>query len=164
MQNGYAYPIIGTESFSRRYDRYLTVAGQKNYTPRTVSCAKPDDAGASSIDSILEQDSLALMDKVVNTAFSIVYRLRIYNDINKSLEYNWLKTKSQISQLYEWIPGTNMNVERRKSMLQKELHALDKQRLEEKINCWKDMSQPVNYFVEFFHQSQELKQDRKLLE
>ena len=70
---------------------------------------------------------------------------------------------SQFSQLYEFMPG-NMNIERRKSMLIKEMHQLDRQKLEEKVNCWKDLSEPVNGLVTSFHQNKELKQDRKFLE
>ena len=161
MQNGYAYPIISPEYFSKSHDRYLTITSQK-YTPPPSSPAAP--SSSSGIEDILEQDSQALLDQVVTTAFSIVYRLKIYNDINTKLEYSWAKTKSQLFQLYDWIPGTNMNVERRRSMLQKELNGIDKQKLEEKINCWKDLTQPTNYFVNLFHKHKELKQDRKLLQ
>lgn len=116
MQNGYAYPIISPESFSKSHDRYLTITSQKYAPPQSIPAAPSSSSG---IEDILEQDSQALLDQVVTTAFSIVYRLRIYNDINTKLEYNWAKTKSQLLQLYDWIPGTNMNVERRRSMLQK---------------------------------------------
>ena len=160
--NGYAYPIINTETFSKSHDRYLTITSQK-YAPPPPPI--PAASGSSSgIEDILEQDSQALLDQVVTTAFSIVYRLKIYNDINTKLDYSWAKTKSQLFQLYDWIPGTNMNVERRRSMLQKELNGIDRQILEEKINCWKDLTQPTNYFVSLFHKHKELKQDRKLLQ
>ena len=158
----YAYPIIEPKQTITQQDRYTYITGQKKYAI-TAPTTKEPVSSTSSIEDLLDQDSHALLDKVVNTAFSIVYRIRIYNDINKNLDNNWLKTKNALSQLYEWKPGTNMNIERRKSMLIKELHGIDKQKLEEKIACWKDMSQPVNYLVQFFHQNKELQQDKKLL-
>lgn len=163
MDKGYAYSKTEKEDFGRDYNRYLIVTGQKNYAPQPETRV-PSETGSSSIENILEQDTHALLDKVVTTAFSIVYRLKIYKDITSELTYNWLKTKNELLELQStFYPGVNMNIERRKSMLNKELNAIDKQRLEQKVECWKDLSQPVNYFVDFFHQTQELKQDRKLL-
>jgi len=162
--DAYAYPIIGEYDFNKQRDRYLIVTGQKKYSPTPLQYTPPQEDKSASIETILEQDSRALLDKVVTTAFSIVYRIQIYNDIQKKLDYNRLKTSSNLTQLYDWIPGTNMNVERRKSMLIKELHNFDRQKLEEKAACWKDLSQPINDFVQLFHKNEELKQDRKLLQ
>lgn len=159
--DGYLHPVK-PEHIIIQQDRYRYITGQKDYTPLKPEPRAEDKT--SSIDSILELDSKALLDKVVNTSFSIVYRLKLYNDITKTIDYNRLKTGSSITQLYDWIPGTNMNIERRKSMLIKELHGLDRQKLEEKLNCWKDLSEPVNYLVGLFHKNQELKQDKKLLD
>lgn len=162
MYDAYEYPIIEAENFNQAQDRYKVLTGQKLYTPQ--SSVQPEyDSKVGSIESILEQDAHALLDKVVTTAFSIVYRIQIYNDVNRTIDYNKLKTGSQLRRLYDWIPGGNMNISRQQSMLVKELHSLDKQKLEEKVSAWKDMSQPINYFVELFHQSKELKQDKKLL-
>jgi len=162
MYESYAYPIIEKENFGQSQDRYLTLTGQKQYSP-SLGGQPVNDSKAGSIEAILEQDAHALLDRVVTTAFSIVYRIQIYNDIQKTIDYNRLKSSSQFSQLYELMPG-NANIERRKSMLIKEMHQLDRQRLEEKVNCWKDLTEPVNGLVGFFHQSKELKQDRKFLE
>jgi len=164
MYDSYAYPIIEKESFSQGQDRYLTLTGQKQYAPPpTYSSGHESDSKAGSIEAILEQDAHALLDKVVTTAFSIVYRIQIYNDVQKTIEYNRLKSSSQFRQLYEFMPG-NINIERRKSMLIKEMHQLDRQKLEEKLNCWKDLSEPINGLVGLFHQNKEIKQDRKFLE
>ncbi|MCK4792644.1 MAG: hypothetical protein KAV87_53435 [Desulfobacteraceae bacterium] len=159
--DGYLYPIKPEEAIAQQ-DRYKYFTGQKDYACRSPEPQAEDKA--SSIDSILELDSRALLDKVVNTSFNIVYRIKLYNDITKTIEYNRLKTSSSITQLYDWLPGTNMNVERRKSMLIKELHSLDRQKLEEKLTCWKDLTEPTSYLVSLFHKNQELKQDKKLLE
>lgn len=164
MYESYAYPIIEKESFSQGQDRYMTVTGQKQYAPPGTCSPRPEaDSKAGSIEAILEQDAHALLDKVVTTAFSIVYRIQIYNDIQKTFDYNKLKMSSQFSQLYDLMPGST-NTERRKSMLMKEMNQLDRQKLEEKVNCWSDLTEPINGLVGFFHQSKELKQDRKFLE
>ena len=159
--NGYLYPIKPEEVIAQQ-DRYRYLTGQKDYICRSPEPQAEDKA--SSIDSILELDSRALLDRVVNTSFNIVYRIKLYDDITKTIDYNRLKTSSGIAQLYEWLPGTNMNIERRKSMLIKELHSLDKQKLEEKIACWKDLTEPTQYLVGLFHKNQALKQDKKLLD
>lgn len=159
--DGYLYPIKNEEIIPQQ-DRYRYVTGQKDYARRSPEPQAEDKA--SSLDSILELDSRALLDKVVNTSFNIVYRIKLYNDITKTIDYNRLKTSSSITQLYDWLPGTNANVERRKSMLIKELHNFDRQKLEEKLNCWKDLTEPTSYLVNLFHKNQELKQDKKLLE
>lgn len=164
MHESYTYPIIEKESFSQGQNRYLTLTDQKQYmSPVTYNSGAVPDSKAGSIEAILEQDAHALLDKVVTTAFSIVYRIQIYNDAQKTIDYNRLKSSSQFSQLYDLMPGST-NTERRKSMLIKEMHQLDRQKLEEKVNCWKDLSEPVNGLVGFFHQNKELKQDRQFLE
>jgi len=145
-------------AFSAIHDKYLYRTGQKDYIPIQSQPTSP------SIDSLLDQDSHTLLDKVVNTACSIVYRLRIYRDVNAELDYSWLRTKNELLELQSsFYRGANMNVERRKSMLTKELLQLDKQKLEQKVECWKDLNEPVSYLVNSFHQNQELKQDRKML-
>ncbi len=165
IYEGYGSPITNNETFNQHQDRYLYLSGQKKYTPKDrTEPAIQYSPKTSSIENILEQDSQSIQDKLIHTAFSIVYRIRIYNDITGQLDYNWLKTKSGLTQLDDWLPGLNQNVERRKSMLTKELHALDKQRLEEKVNCWKDLSEPSGYFLDLMHQHKELKQDKAILE
>ena len=56
-----------------------------------------------------------------------------------------------------------MNIERRKSMLEKERNGLEMQMLENKHETWKDMNEPISYFIEQWHKRQELKQDKKIL-
>jgi len=163
MYDGYTYPMVEKKDFGRDYNRYLILTGQKHYAlPKNEH---PQYAATEpSIEAILEQDAHALLDKVVTTAFSIVYRIQIYNDVKSTWEYNWLKTRNELLELESsFYRGSNMNIERKKSSLDKELMNIDRLRLEEKVNCWKDLSEPVNSFVSLFHQTKELKQDKSFL-
>ena len=161
MYDGYLHPKTRQEAFSRKYDEYATVTGKKQYSVMPVADSVP--AEGFSIESIIEQDSKALLDKVVSTACSIVYRLRISSEINNSLDYSRVNLRNQLHELYGWHTGMNANVDRRRSMLIKEIQSIDRFKLEEKVNCWKDLSKPVGYFVDFFHQAHEVANDKKLL-
>jgi hypothetical protein len=163
MNNAYAYPLVKEKDFGRDYNRYLILTGQKSYViPQDV---RPQYAAKEpSIEAILEQDAHALLDKVVTAAFSIVYRIQIYNDIKRTWDYNWLRTRNELLDLESsFYRGRNMNIERKKSMLAKELMNIERLRLEERVNVWKDLAEPVNNFVNFFHQGRELKQERSFL-
>jgi len=140
---------------SKMYEGYLN---QKPFP----SVADPEK-GSFSLDNILNQDSLALADKAVNTAFSIAYRVQIYRDTRFSLESKWNELSSQIGELSSFYLGGNMNIERRKSMLEKERNGIEHLFLDNKLQTWKDLNEPTSYFLSLWHKNQALKQDRKLL-
>lgn len=145
-------------------DKYLYFTGQKDYEPAGTPERIPKNPNTSSIDVLIDSDAHTLLDKVVNTAFSIVYRLKIYNDISTQLVYTWLKTKNELLDLESsFYRGANMNIERKKSMLTKELNQLTKQKLEQKVETWKDINEPIGYLVKVFHDNRELLQDQKML-
>jgi len=116
-----------------------------------------------SLDSILNQESYALLDKAVNTALSISYRLKLYDHALISLESRWNDLSSKIGELYSFGLGNNMNIERRKSMLEKERSAIEFSLMDHRLQTWKDLNEPTNYFVGLWHKGKELKQDRNLL-
>lgn len=157
----YAKTMYADKYLGQIKDKYLYLTGQKNYSPTTIE-PKPTDT--SSIDSLIDLDSKALLDRVINTACSIVYRLKIYKDITSQLDYSSLKAKNELLDLESsFYRGRNMNIERRKSMIFKELMQLNKQRSDQKVETWKDLSQPVSYFVNLFHENKEIQQDQKML-
>lgn len=126
---------------------------------------KPERSPASgfSIEEILEQDSGKLLDKVVNTALSVAYRLKLYRASSYALESKWNELSGQIGELSGFRTGYNMNIERRKSMLEKEKNSLEMRMLENRHETWKDLNEPITYFINEWHKRQELKQDRKIL-
>ncbi len=142
------------------FDKYLyQKSHQNNYNANPHE--QPEDN--FSLDEILLQDSTALLDKVINTACSINYRLKIYHDINQSLDEQWNTLRAEAGDMSAFYPGTNMNIERKKSMITKELMGIEKQKLEHKVQCWKDLVAPTNYFVDLFHKHQSQKSDQKIM-
>jgi hypothetical protein len=99
----------------------------------------------------------------VNTALNITYRLRVYRSVNEALEAKWNELSSGIGELSSFKIGYNMSVERRRSMLEKERNAIEKQRLEHKLQTWEDLNEPIRYLIEDFHKHRELKNDQKTL-
>lgn len=158
---------IYKDLLSKTYDYYIYNRFKNYHAPFVISehhniSKRPDEE--SSIDSLLSQDSHQVMDKLMNTSFVIGSRLGIHSYINYTLDNNWLKLRNYILETESYVPFSNMNIERRKSMLTKELLGLDKQKLEEKVKLWNDLIKPMSYFITLFHQYKQLKQDRKLLE
>ena len=143
------------------FDKYLYEFKSVQYSPPTN--LQSDKTNELSLDDILLQVSTALLDKLVNTAFTITYRLKIYNSINNALDSQWNEVRSEISNLSGFYPGSNINIERRKSMLSKELLGIERLLLEQKVQCWKDLSYPTNYFVDLFHKHLEQKADQRIL-
>lgn len=119
-----------------------------------------------SIDSILSQESEALGDKMMNSAFAVYDRLKIHTYFNERMMYNWLCTKNQILELDRPLDYlTNYkSQERRISSLESSLVSLEKDILQEKIKCWQDLLIPTYQFLDLWHKYQGLKQDKKLLE
>ena len=120
----------------------------------------------SSIDSLLTQESEALGDKIKNTAFSIYDRLRLNNEFAYVMQTNWLNTKNQILAMDVDNPylGNYKNQDRRISMLESQLVSIEKDIMQERIACWRDVLLPMYHFIDQFHKYQQLKQDKKLLE
>jgi len=145
------------------FDKYLyqQISNQNTYAAKQQE--QPSADSGFSLDEILLQDSTALLDKVINTACSINYRLKLYHDINKSLDDQWNKLRAEVGDMSSFYPGTNMNIERKKSMITKELLGIEKQRLEHKVMCWKDLIEPTNYFVDLFHKHISQKSDQKIM-
>jgi len=141
-------------------NKYFYLQRAKEYSQPPYS---PRQAKDTSIDDILLQDSTALLDKLVNTAFTITYRLKLYREINYSLDRQWNEIRAEVSDLSVFYPGSNMNAERRKSMLTKKLLGIEKMKLEHKVQCWKDLVYPTNYFTGLFHKHLEQKADQSIL-
>lgn len=121
----------------------------------------PNDA--SSIDDILSQDSREILDKVKNTALSIAYRIKIHGNINDQLDYNWYTIKNEIVGMEMFYPLKEHGTERRRSNLTSELMKVYKNRLDEDLNCWKDLKDEMRYFIHLFHQYKGLRQDMKMI-
>lgn len=149
VQKGYSHPS---------FDRYLYAKLSENYKAEPQTYKK-----SFSIDDILDSDQNRLLDKVVNTAFSLTYRLKLYRNSQHSLESRWNELSEQIGELSGFRLGYNMNVERRKSMLEKERGTLERQMLEDKLLAWKDIGYSSQSFTQYFHDNLALKQDRKIL-
>ena len=145
------------------FDKYLYHNRQKLYSPPSYSNETPASDNSFSLDEILLQDSSRLLDQVVNTALNISYRLKIYRDTNTALDEKWNELSAEIGGLGSFQLGYNMNIERRKGMLEKERNSLEKQKLEQKVLTWGDLNEPIRYFVQDFHKHLETKQDQKLI-
>jgi hypothetical protein len=127
---------------------------------------EPKESGEFSIDSILSQESEALGDKMMNSAFAVYDRLKIHTYFNERMMYNWLETKNQILGL-DWSGDHATNYksqERRISSLEGSLISIEKDILQEKVKCWQDLLIPTYQFLDLWHKYQGLKQDKKLLE
>jgi len=111
------------------FDSYLYHNQQKLYSSPTPSAYSKDDVPAQnnsfSLDEILLQDSNRLLDQVVNTALNISYRVKIYRDTNVALDNKWNELSAEIGGLSSFSLGYNMNIERRKSMLEKERNSIE---------------------------------------
>jgi len=136
----------------------------QGYLNDKVTPTYPTKTKDFSITDILKQDSHALLDKAVNTALSVSYRVKIYKDTQFSLEEKWNELSAQIGELYSFSLGHNMNIERRKSMLEKERNATERLSLENKLQTWKDLNEPVNAFIDYFHKEKSSRLDQKILD
>ena len=144
----------------KHYNQYLQ---EYLYSPKQPYKPHQSTDSGFSIEDILEQDSGKLLDKVVNTALSLSYRLRLYRESGYALEHKWNELSEQIGELSAVGITYNTNLARRKSMLEKERNSLEMRMLENKHETWKDMNEPINSFVDYWHKRNELKQDKKFL-
>lgn len=156
---------IYRQMLDRVYDQYLYHTGKKNYAAPQMLYQQATEAkeGTASIDEILAQDSNAVLDKVKNTALSIAYRIKIHDEINKQLDYNWFIVKNEMFHTETMYQGKLRGFERRKSALTTELLKVYQNRMDEKLECWRDLKDEMKYFIHLFHQYKALKGDRKLL-
>ena len=153
MMNYAGHP--GYQAAARYYGGYL-----KTYQPLPVYEPKPN---SFSLDAILNQDSLALVDKAVNTALGIAYRVQIYRDAHFSLESRWNELSNELGALTSFTLGYNMNIERRRSMIVKERNETERLILENKLQTWKDINEPLATFLDQFHREKALRLDRGIL-
>ena len=141
---------------------HLTVMKQPYYVPinEQYLLAQPknltQENKAPSLEDMLEMDNHRLLDKVVTTALSISYRLKLYREGAYMLTNQWNELSKRIGQ----YPSNNTYEKR---TLYKERDALEQSILDQKMQTWKDLNEPVSYFVELFHKREESLADKKIL-
>lgn len=64
----------------------------------------------------------------------------------------------------EFYTARDRGTERRRSMLTSNLFKIYKNMMDEELQCWKDLQEPMSYFIHLFHHYNKLKQDRKMIE
>ena len=153
--NNYKPAQYGTPVF----ERYLYTT---RYQPQPPKPSQTQSNGFS-LEAILGMDESKLLDKVVNTAFCITYRLKLYNDTVSVLQGQWNELSKEIGQLYSFKIGYNMNIERRRMALEKERKGTENLLLEQKIKTWEDLSEPTSMFVDLWHKRLEGQSDKKIL-
>jgi hypothetical protein len=147
--------------------KYLLVKPEDNDSdPYTANSNQNNEKSDFSIDTILSQESEALGDKMMNSAFAVYDRLKIHTYFNERMMYNWLNIKNQILSL-DWsgdYPSNYKSQERRISSLEGSLVSIEKDILQEKIKCWQDLLIPTYQFLDLWHKYEGIKEDKKLLE
>ena len=152
------------EMMVRLYQNYVYHHKQNNYQTLQYALHKSEETNNSTIDDILIQDSRAALDRIKNTALNRAYRIKINKNINHQLDFNWQTINNDMLRLEQFYPARDSGSERRRSTLLSELFKVYKDRFDEQVNCWKDLQEPMRYFINLFHQYKNLKQDKKLLE
>lgn len=151
-----------------RYERDCVRLYYRGYlSPKPVKplvASQEISAEPSGLDDLLGQESRVLLDRAVDVACGIVYRLRIYRETASVLTDKWNELSMELGALSAFRVGYNTNVDRRKSMLIKERNGLELALLENKHETWKDMNEPTYRFTETFHKCREAGQTQKLLQ
>ena len=141
--------------------RKTPVATSGSKIPKDTSSESPK---SSSIDNILEGDTEKLLDKIMNSARSIFSRLTIHQYTNNKMDSQLLTVSNKLLELERlFFPGTG-SFEQMENALTSEIHAVERQKLMEQLSCWKDLQEPMRYFIHLFHEHKALLQDKKLLE
>lgn len=142
-----------------QFNHYYLPQYQKRDSPPPQAIPSAGD----SLDDLLGSDSRLMLDKVVNNAFSIVYRLKLYKASTYELDHTWGDLKTQIHSL-DSGPLGNSYSHQRKSSLEREVLSLEQQRREQKLSLWKDLKYATNELIEHFHQYQGQRLERRLLQ
>ena len=154
---------IYREMLGKMYQQYLYHSGKKEY--QTLhDVFKPAQSYISSIDDVLAQDSREVFDKIKHTALNVAYRIKIHNDISYILSYNWYTARREFLAMSQLYPVRDHGSERRRSMLTSDLFKIYKNMMDEELQCWKDLQEPMMYFIHLFHHYKRLGQDRKMIE
>lgn len=116
----------------------------------------PAAVKAPSLEDILELDTHTLLDKAVQTALSISYRLTLYRQAAYLLTNQWNELSQRLGEYQRvGLYGTNS--------LYKERRAVEHALLDHKIQTWKDLNEPIRYFTELTHKRAESLTEQKLL-
>lgn len=154
---------IYLELLSKTYEQYLDYKRKKDFPALHILNKKETDQSSINIDSVLDNESVALSDKIKNTGLTIADRLKINEYFDYKMNYNWLHVRNKILRHFYFEIGKYGGSERRLSTLESQLIDIDKNILDEKVKCWQDLVKPMEYFTSLFHKYQELKNDKKLL-
>ncbi len=160
FNNQSPFSHIYREIINKTYEQNLHYKRKKDYPGLYLNKNNVDE---SSIDNLLSQESIALSDKLTNTAFAISDRLNINSYFNYIMNINSLKIGNQIILQNESYVGKYRSSDRRVSMLESQLVTIDKHMLDEKVKCWQDIVKQMSYFITLFHEYKNLHNDKKLL-
>ncbi|MEW6533987.1 MAG: hypothetical protein AB1454_00025 [Candidatus Auribacterota bacterium] len=156
---------IYREMLGRVYEQYLYHSGRKEYKVlQQLYLSQMPAKETSSIDDILTQDSTAVLDKVKNTALSIAYRIKLHTDFESQLDINWYIIRNELVAMDTLYTYRFRGSDRRRSALTTELVKLYKDRLDGKLECWRDLKDEMRYFIHLFHQYKQFKGEQRLLE
>ena len=150
-------PGIYRQMFDRAYFN-SSYHMRKNYAVPQVT-PKEEESG---IEQIINQDSEQVLDKLKTSALSIAYRIKINKDINATLFDGWKDLRSEILYSEDFMPQDRQS--RLRSTLSSQLGTVYQQLIDEKRQCWKDIKDEMKEFIEFFHNYQNAKQEKSLMQ
>lgn len=153
---------IYREMMEKTYAQYIYHAGNRKYQALAVLTYQPSQPG-SSLDEIMGQDSREILDKIKTTSLCIAYRIKIHYSIDSQFESGWSSLKNELVGMDTFYRVRFQGSERRRSTLISELAKVYKGKMEEELQCWKDLVEPMRYFVHLFHQYVRQRQEKKMI-
>jgi hypothetical protein len=158
---------IYKEMLLKLYNHYSYHVKPKSYQAFNYMSLLPSEsyrAQLDSIDDVLASDSRAVLDKVKNTALGIAYRIKLNQEFNYLLDYQWYTLRKDILWIETSYVARDFGTGRQISTLTSQLFQVYTAKFQEKVECWKDLKEEMKYFINLFHKYKGLSQDKKMLE
>lgn len=118
---------------------------------------------SSSIDGILDQEGSSLANKLNITASIISDRLKLNQEHYNVMTYNWLETKNRLHELDPAFRSSLKDSSRQVSALEGQLTNISSEIIKQKIQCWKDLVEPMASFLDLYDRYQQHKMTKNML-
>jgi hypothetical protein len=124
---------------------------------------QPKKEQSDSLEYLLQEKVDSLSEILAQIDRDIKSRNDLSKDVIGQIDHDYRYIKTKYFELEQWMFGHNKWAEQRRSALEKELDALNKEKRQEEVQCWQDIAQLTREFRDWFKQYCDLMQRIKIV-
>jgi hypothetical protein len=150
-------------NFYGSLDSFLEYSLQASSDYFAFQAVEQKDKQSDSLEYLFQDKVDSLSEILAQIDRDIKSRNDLSKDVIEQIDQHYRYIKTKYYELQQWMFGHNRWVEQRRSALERQLDALDQEKRQEQIQCWRDIAQLTREFRDWFKQYCDLMQRIKII-